>query len=162
MCIQYQSKCELDKIDCNIFCILQEEGCIFFIELGECVGFLIIFCIECVCCLECEGLIMGYYVWFNLQYLKVSLLVFVEISLDYKFGDIFEEFCWVVFKLFYVLECYLVFGYFDYLVKVCILEMVFYCKLFGDILLKLLYVCELKSYIVMEEVKELFDLLVLD
>lgn len=154
--------CELDKIDCKILCILQVEGCIFFIELGEWVGLLIILCIECVCCLECEGVIIGYYVYFDLVVVKVSLLVFVEISLVYKFGDIFEEFCCVVLKLFNVLECYLVLGDFDYLLKVWISEMVFYCKLFGSMLLILLYVCELKSYIVMEEVKEMLSLLILD
>lgn len=84
--------CELDKIDWKILCILQVEGWIFFIELGEWVGLLMMFCMEWVCWLECDGVIIGYYVKLDLYYFKVSLLVFVEISLVYKFGDIFEEF----------------------------------------------------------------------
>ena len=44
--------------------------------------------------------------------------------------------------------------HFDYLVKARISEMASYRKLLGDILLKLPYVRESKSYIVMEEVKD--------
>lgn len=96
---------------------------------------------------------MGYNARLNPQHLKGSLLVFVEISLDYKSGDTFEEFRRAVLKLPHVLECHLVSGDFDYLVKARISEMASYRKLLGDILLKLPHVRESKSYIVMEEVK---------
>ncbi|HAW62853.1 MAG TPA: AsnC family transcriptional regulator, partial [Pseudomonas sp.] len=89
-------------------------------------------------------------------------LVFVEISLAYKSGDIFEEFRRAVLKLPHVLECHLVSGDFDYLVKARISEMASYRKLLGDILLKLPHVRESKSYIVMEEIKESLDLPVPD
>jgi Lrp/AsnC family leucine-responsive transcriptional regulator len=49
--------------------------------------------------LEREGIIMGYNARLNPQHLKGSLLVFVEISLDYKSGDTFEEFRRAVLKL---------------------------------------------------------------
>ncbi len=66
----------------------------------------------------------------------------------------FEDFRRAVLKLPHVLECHLVSGDFDYLVKARINEMASYRKLLGDILLKLPHVRESKSYIVMEEVKE--------
>lgn len=81
---QHQSKRELDKIDRNILRILQEEGRISFTELGERVGLSTTPCTERVRRLEREGLIMGYHARLNPQHLKASLLVFVEISLDYK------------------------------------------------------------------------------
>lgn len=59
-----------------------------------------------------------------------------------------------------VFECYFVFGDFDYLIKVWIGEMVDYCKLFGDILLQLFGVVQLKSYVVMEEIKEMLMIVV--
>ena len=74
----------------------------------------------------------------------------------------FEEFRRAVLKLPHVLECHLVSGHFDYLVKARISEMASYRKLLGDILLKLPHVRESKSYIVMEEVKESLDLPVPD
>ena len=149
---QHQSKRELDKIDRNILRILQEEGRISFTELGERVGLSTTPCTERVRRLEREGLIMGYHARLNPQHLKASLLVFVEISLDYKSGDTFEEFRRAVLKL----------PHFDYLVKARISEMASYRKLLGDILLKLPHVRESKSYIVMEEVKESLDLPVPD
>lgn len=155
---QHQSRRELDKIDRNILRILQEDGRISFTELGERVGLSTTPCTERVRRLEREGIIMGYHARLNPQNLKASLLVFVEISLDYKSGDTFEEFRRAVLKLPHVLECHLVSGDFDYLVKARINEMASYRKLLGDILLKLPHVRESKSYIVMEEVKESLQL----
>ena len=71
-----------------------------------------------------------------------------------------EIFRRAVLKLPHVLECHLVSGDFDYLVKARISEMASYRKLLGDILLRLPHVRESKSYIVMEEVKESLDLVV--
>ena len=87
---QHQSKRELDKIDRSILRILQADGRISFTELGERVGLSTTPCTERVRRLEREGIIMGYNARLNPQSLKASLLVFVEISLDYKSGDTFE------------------------------------------------------------------------
>ena len=86
-----QTKRELDKIDRNILRILQTDGRISFTELGEKVGLSTTPCTERVRRLEREGIIMGYNARLNPQHLKGSLLVFVEISLDYKSGDTFES-----------------------------------------------------------------------
>ncbi|AKX44970.1 AsnC family transcriptional regulator [Thiopseudomonas alkaliphila] len=148
------TKRQLDKIDHCILRILQEEGRISFTELGERVGLSTTPCTERVRRLEREGYITGYHARLNPQLLNAGLLVFVEISLDYKSGDIFEAFRQAALKLPHVLECHLVSGHFDYLIKARICEMASYRKLLGDILLKLPNVRESKSYIVMEEVKE--------
>src|SRR5690606_12132360 len=111
-------------------------------------------CTERVRRLEREGVIMGYCARLNPEHLNASLLLFVELSLSYKSGDIYEEFRLAVLKLPLVLECHLVSGDCDYLIKARINAMASYRKLLGDILLKLPHVRESKSYIVMEEVKE--------
>ena len=112
--------------------------------------------------LEREGVITGYYARLDPQFLKANLLVFVEISLSYKSGDIFEEFRRAALRLPNVLECHLVSGDFDYLIKARISEMASYRKLLGSTLLTLPHVRESKSYIVMEEVKETLSLPVPD
>lgn len=155
---QHQSRRELDRIDRHILRILQQEGRISLTELGERVGLSTTPCTERVRRLEREGFILGYAARLNPHYLEASLLVFVEISLAYKSGDIFEEFRRAVLKLPQVLECHLVSGDFDYLLKARISEMASYRKLLGDILLKLPHVRESKSYIVMEEIKESLEL----
>ena len=53
-----------------------------------------------------------------------------------------------------VMECHLVSGDFDYLVKARIAAMGDYRRLLGNILLKLPAAAESRSYVVMEEVKE--------
>ena len=145
---------ELDKIDLNILRILQNEGRISYVELGDRVGLSTTPCMERVKRLEREKFIVGYGARLNPQKLQASLLVFVEISLASKSADIFDDFRRAATKLPHVLECHLVSGDFDYLIKARISEMASYRKLLGDILLKLPGVRESKSYIVMEEIKE--------
>jgi Lrp/AsnC family leucine-responsive transcriptional regulator len=151
---------ELDNIDRNILRIIQREGRISFVELGEKVGLSTTPCMERVRRLEREKFILGYGARLNPQKLQANLLVFVEISLESKSASIFDDFRRAVSKLPHVLECHLVSGDFDYLIKARISEMASYRKLLGDILLKLPWVRESKSYIVMEEIKETLDLIV--
>lgn len=153
---------ELDNIDRNILRIIQREGRISFVELGEKVGLSTTPCMERVRRLEREKFILGYGARLNPQKLQANLLVFVEISLESKSASIFDDFRRAVIKLPHVLECHLVSGDFDYLIKARISEMASYRKLLGDILLKLPGVRESKSYIVMEEIKETLDLIVPD
>ncbi|WP_066093412.1 winged helix-turn-helix transcriptional regulator [Xanthomonas massiliensis] len=153
---------KLDKIDRRILRILQEEGRISFTELGERVGLSTTPCTERVRRLEREGVITGYHARLDPQQLGASLLVFVEISLAYKSGDIFEEFRRAALHLPNVLECHLVSGDFDYLLKARISEMASYRKLLGSTLLALPHVRESKSYIVMEEAKETLALPIAD
>ena len=145
---------ELDKIDRKILRILQQEGRISFTELGERVGLSTTPCTERVRRLEREKVITGYHARLDPGALKASLLVFVEISLAYKSGDIFEEFRRAALKLPNVLECHLVSGDFDYLIKARIREIGEYRRLLGDILLQLPGAAQSKSYVVMEEIKE--------
>ena len=145
---------ELDKIDRHILRLLQDEGRMSYVELGEHVGLLTTPCMERVKRLEREKFILGYGARLNPQKLQANLLVFVEISLYSKSADIFDDFRRAATKLPHVLECHLVSGDFDYLIKARISEMASYRKLLGDILLRLPGVRESKSYIVMEELKE--------
>lgn len=59
-------------------------------DFVEQVGLIVMLCIECVWCMECDGVIIGYYVWVDLGQLGVVLLVFVEIMFGYKGGNMFE------------------------------------------------------------------------
>ena len=149
---------ELDRIDRRILRVLQQEGRIAFTELGERVGLSTTPCTERVRRMERDGVITGYHARVSPGAVGAGLLVFVEISLAYKSGDIFEEFRRAALRLPNVLECHLVSGDFDYLIKARISEMASYRKLLGSTLLTLPHVRESKSYIVMEEVKETLEL----
>jgi len=149
----------LDKINRHILRILQNDARISFTELGNKVGLSTTPCTERVRKLEQNGTILGYHTKLNPYHLGADLLVFVELRLNHKSGNAFEEFRQAVLKLPQVLECHLVSGDFDYLIKARISEMTSYRKLLGD-MLQLPHVSESKSYVVMEEVKESSNLVV--
>ncbi|HBD33345.1 MAG TPA: AsnC family transcriptional regulator, partial [Cupriavidus sp.] len=94
------------------------------------------------------------YARLNPTLLGSALLVFVEISLGNKSGNMFEQFRREVLRIPEVLECHLVSGDFDYLIKARIREIGEYRRLLGDILLQLPGAAQSKSYVVMEEIKE--------
>lgn len=144
----------LDKLDNRILKILQQDGRMAMKDLAEQVGLSVTPCIERVKRMERDGVITGYYARVNPQSVGATLLVFVEITLDHKSGNMFEQFRREVQRIPEVLECHLVSGDFDYLIKARIGEMADYRKLLGDILLQLPGAVQSKSYVVMEEIKE--------
>lgn len=147
-------KRELDRLDLNILRILQKDARISYVDLAEKVGLSSTPCIERVKRLEKDGFIEGYYTRLNPEALGFGMLVFVEISLSYQSPDAFQKFNEAVVKLPYILDCHLVSGDSDYLIKARIDGMSEYRALLGDMLLTLPGVKNSKSYIVMEEVKE--------
>lgn len=151
---RYQGVKELDRMDRRILGVLQRDGRIAMTELAERVGLTTTPCTERVRRLEKEGVIEGYAARVNPKALGLPLLVFVEIRLSTKSGEIFEAFRREVVTLPHVLDCHLVSGDFDYLIKARIPDMSLYRSLLGDILLKLPCANESRSYVVMEEVKE--------
>lgn len=151
-------KRELDRLDRNILYALQHDARISYVDLAEKVGLSSTPCIERVKRLEKDGYIEGYYTRLNPQALGYGMLVFVEISLSYQSPDAFQSFNQAVTKLPYILECHLVSGDADYLLKARIEDMSEYRALLGDMLLTLPGVKHSKSYIVMEEVKETYEL----
>lgn len=148
----------LDRLDMNILRVLQKDGRISYVDLAEQVGLSSTPCIERVKRLEKEGYIQGYYARLNPHMLDYNMLVFVEISLSYQTPDAFEMFKKAVKNLPYILECHLVSGDADYLLKARINDMSEYRALLGDMLLTLPGVKNSKSYIVMEEVRETLEL----
>jgi Lrp/AsnC family leucine-responsive transcriptional regulator len=153
---------DLDRIDRNILRRLQADGRMSMTELAEKVGLSVTPCSERVRRLERDGFISGYHARLDPHALGQQLLVFVEIRLAAKSGAIFDEVRREVRKLPWVLECHLVSGDFDYLIKARINEMASYRKLLGDMLLALPGARESRSYIVMEEIKETLSLPIAD
>ena len=162
MRVRTQTVKDLDRIDRKILRLLQDDGRMSVTELADKVGLSVTPCSERVKRLERDGVISGYHARLNPQALGQSLLVFVELKLAAKSGAIFDEFRREVLKLPSVLECHLVSGDFDYLIKARIPEMNAYRKLLGDMLLALPGARESRSYVVMEEIKESLALQVPD
>jgi Lrp/AsnC family leucine-responsive transcriptional regulator len=145
---------KLDRIDRMILDILQKNGRIAISELAAQVNLSTTPCSERVKRLERDGIIMGYYARLNPELVDKRLLVFLEIKLSAKSGDVFEQVARDLTDIPEVLECHLISGDFDYLVKARLKEMSAYRKLLGNILKKLPASASSHSYVVMEEVKE--------
>ncbi|WP_416190158.1 Lrp/AsnC ligand binding domain-containing protein [Neisseria sp. CCUG17229] len=146
---------ELDKTDLKILKLLQQNARIPMTELAEKVGLSTTPVTERVRRLERDHFITGYHAHLNPHALGQSLLVFVEIKLRSKSGNIFEDFRREVAHIPQILECHLVSGEYDYLIKVRLPDMSAYRDMLGNILLQLPAAAESRSYVVMEEVKEM-------
>ena len=149
---------DLDRTDLKILDLLQKNGRLTMTELAHQVGLSATPCTERVRRLEREGVITGYHARVDPRALGRPLLVFVELKLAAKSNDAFERVKKELAFVPEVMECHLVSGDFDYLIKARISEMASYRKLLGSTLLTLPHVRESKSYLVMEEVKETLEL----
>jgi Lrp/AsnC family leucine-responsive transcriptional regulator len=144
----------LDRIDRKILRELQDNARITNTELARRVSLSPTPCAERVRVLETQGYIQEYRAKLDPRLLKLELLVFVEISLIRTSPDVFDEFREAVKALPMVLECHLVSGNFDYLIKARVADMNAYRKLLGETILMLPGVNESRTYVVMEEIKE--------
>lgn len=149
---------DFDRIDRRILDILQRNGRISMTELAAEVGLSASPCTERVRRMERAGVITGYHARVNPEALGKTLLVFVEIKLATKSGDVFDAVREELLHMPEVMECHLVSGGFDYLVKFRLHGMKEYRHLLGDILKRLPVAAESQSYVVMEDIKEGFYL----
>lgn len=144
---------DIDKIDRRILQFLQADGRIPSVELAERVGLSPTSTGERLKRLQKEGYILGFSAKLDPHLLDLPLLVFVEVSLDKTTPDIFDKFAAAVRRAPEVLECHMVAGGFDYLVKTRVADIAAYRKFLGNVLLALPGVKETRTYAVMEEVK---------
>lgn len=145
---------DLDRIDLKILDILQRQGRISMTDLAQQIGLSTSPCSERVRRMERDGVITGYHARIDPQAIGKALLVFVEITLSSKSGDVFDKVKQELLDLPEVMECHLVSGSFDYLVKARLRAMSEYRHLLGELLRRLPVTAESHSYVVMEEVKE--------
>ncbi len=145
---------ELDRLDLRILDELQRDGRLSLTELGERIGLSTSPCAERVRRLERQGVITGYHARIDPLAVGKGLLVFVEITLSSKSEQVFEAVRRELQHLPEVMECHLVSGSFDYLVKARLGAMADYRDLLGSILQKIPVPAQSHSYVVMEEVKD--------
>ena len=103
--------------------------------------------------LQREGVVEGFTVRLSAAALGRPLLVFVEVKLDRTTPDVFRSFAEAARGADEVLECHMVAGGFDYLVKTRVADMEAYRRFLSGTLLTLPGVRETHTYAVMEEIK---------
>jgi Lrp/AsnC family leucine-responsive transcriptional regulator len=145
---------KLDRTDRLILQALQQDGRISNVALARKVNLSTTPCLERVRRLERHGYIRGYTALLEPRLVDAGLLVFVEIDLLRTSPGAFADFRREAMKLRELLECHLVSGNFDYLLKARVKDMQEYRSLLGEKILALPGVSDSRSYVVMEEVKE--------
>ena len=144
---------DLDRTDLKILASLQEDGRISNLKLAETVSLSPTAVLARVQRLTREGFILGYEARLNPHKLGAGLMVFVEVLLDRTTPHVFEAFKAAVQVRQEILECHMVAGGFDYLLKTRMADMAAYRHFAGTVLWQLPGVRETRTYAVMEEVK---------
>lgn len=144
---------KLDAVDRRLLRVLQEDGRISNAELARRCNLSAAACFERVKRLRERRIITGFSAQVDPGAVGRDVLIFVEVILDRTTGDLFEAFATAVRRLPDVLECHMVAGGFDYLIKARVRDMEAYRAFLGDVLVKLPGVRETRTYAVLEEVK---------
>ena len=108
---------KLDRIDIRILHELQKNGRISNVELAEMVHLSPSPCLMRVKKLQQAGYITGYSAQINITKLGPTLTVFTEITLKNHRQIDFARFLQAIEKIEEVIECHLVSGGYDYLLK---------------------------------------------
>jgi Lrp/AsnC family transcriptional regulator, leucine-responsive regulatory protein len=145
---------QLDKIDLKILNALQIDGRISNLKLAELVALSPTAVLARTQRLQREGFIVGYEARLNPAKLERGLTVFVEVLLERTTPQVFDQFNAAAQARPEILECHMVAGGFDYLLKTRVRDMAAYREFAGNALWQLPGVRETRTYAVMQEVKE--------
>ncbi len=107
----------LDDTDRRLLRVLQADGRITNAELAKRCNLSPAATFDRVRRLRERGFITGYAALLDPAKVDRALLIFVEVVLDRTTGDVFDEFGAAVRRAPEILECHMVAGGFDYLIK---------------------------------------------
>ncbi|WP_025732417.1 Lrp/AsnC ligand binding domain-containing protein [Carnimonas nigrificans] len=145
---------QLDRKDVQILNELQRDGRIANTRLAELVNLSPSAVLARVQRLTREGFILGYEARLNPNKLDAALLIFVEVFLDRTVSNVFNDFKYAIKDRPEILECHMVAGGFDYLLKTRHRSMEGYREFAGRVLWDMPGVRETRTFAVMEEVKD--------
>ena len=143
----------LDAVDRRILRVLQVDGRVSNAEMARRCNLSPAACFERVRRLRERQVITGYAALIDPAKVGRGLMIFVEVLLDRTTGDRFEAFADMVRRQPEVLECHMVAGGFDYLIKARVSDMDAYRAFLGEVLTRMPGVRETRTYAVLEEVK---------
>ncbi len=148
----------LDRADRLILRILQADGRTSNVALAQRVNLSPAACLERVRTLYANGFILGFHAHLNPSAIDSGMLVFVQVVLDRTTPDVFDAFKAAVDTRPEILECHMIAGGFDYLLKARVKDMRAYREFTARAVWALPGVRETHTYVVMEEVKETSEL----
>jgi Lrp/AsnC family transcriptional regulator, leucine-responsive regulatory protein len=148
-------RAQLDDIDLRILGRLQEEARISNVELADEIGLSPAPCLRRVRELEEAGIIRKYVTLLEPSAVNLGVTVFVQISLDLQLEGRLEIFEQAIMQRPEVLECYLMTGDADYLVRVVVPDVPAYERFLRDFLTRIESIAGIKSSFALKQVKYL-------
>ena len=145
---------QLDRTDRKILTILQNDGRIANSDLAKQINLSPTPTLERVKRLERDGFIERYAALLNPEKMQAAMTAFVEVVLDRTNEDVLSRFAAEVRKVPEIVECHMIAGGFDYLLKIRVENMPSYRRFMGSGLAQLPGIRATHTYTVMEKVKE--------
>ena len=144
---------QLDEIDLKILKHLQERARISNVELAGAVGLSPAPCLRRVRALEEGGVIRKYVTLLEPNALNLAVTVFVQVTLDLQVEGRLEIFENAIMRRPEVLECYLMTGDADYLLRVVVPDVAAYEHFLRDALTRIESAAGIKSSFALKQVK---------
>jgi DNA-binding Lrp family transcriptional regulator len=143
----------MDEIDRNILKTLQENARITNADLADKVGLSPAPCLRRVRALEEDKVIRKYVTLVDPAAINLGVTVFVQITLDLQVENRLEMFEKAILRRPEVLECYLMTGDSDYLIRVVVPDVAAYEQFLKQSLTRIEGVAGIKSSFALKQVK---------
>lgn len=143
----------LDAIDKEILAVLQQDGRISNTDLAEQVGLSPSPCLRRMRLLEEHGFISRYVAWVDQKRVGLPVSIFISIKLDRQSEDAIEHFENEIRGYPEVLECYLMTGSRDYLLRVVAADVEAYERFLKEKLTRVKGVASIESSFALNQVK---------
>jgi len=143
----------LDRTDRRILNALQDNGRIANVDLARAVNLTPTPCLERVKRLEREGFITRYVALLDPVKANAALCAYIEVQLTSTTTEAISQFNQQMMDLDEVLECQMVAGGFDYLIKIRVADMQHYQRFLGEKLSAIKGISQTHTYVVIEDVK---------
>ncbi|MBE89619.1 MAG: ArsR family transcriptional regulator [Rhodospirillaceae bacterium] len=144
---------ELDAVDRRILAVLQKQARISNIDLAEQVGISPSPCWRRVKTLEDSGVIAKHVSLVDPAAVGLPVSVFIQVTLERQIETALETFEQTVLARPEVMECYLMTGDSDYLLRVVVADLSAYERFLMDHLTRLNGVASIKSSFALKQVK---------
>ena len=144
---------EIDDIDRKIIAALQADGKITVNELAEKVGLSASPCARRVRMLEQSGVIKGYAAIIDQKKVGLPISAFASIKLERQREKDLEAFAKAISKWPEVLECYLMTGHRDYLLRVVVEDLGAYEKFLKQKLTLVSGIASIESSFALDQIK---------
>ncbi len=145
-------KIVLDRIDCRILTILQQDATVPVAEIAERVGLSTTPCWKRIKRLEAEGVLMGRIGFVNREAVGLGVTVFVAVRTARHNDEWLSDFAQGVANLPEVVEFYRMSGEIDYLLKVVARDIADFDRIYRK-LIKVAELHDVTSSFAMQEIK---------